>query len=358
MQFILILNFKIKTTVLNKKNIMKLKLTTFLSIITFAVNAQETENNMWSAGRPDGHAPVVVMGDHMHGKGNWMFSYRYMYMNMEDLKSGTNNATIANALTNYMVTPTRMPMNMHMLGAMYAPSNKMTLMAMVSTINMEMDHNTRMGGTFTTKSNGFGDVKLAALYKFLNKNKQTLHGKIGVSIPTGSITKSDITPASTRNATELPYPMQIGSGTFDGDLAITYLHQKEILSFGSQLNAVVRFRKNNRDYRLGNRYNFNNWLAVKTLKWLSISARVEGVLVKEIKGADANLNPMMVITADTNNSGGEIINSALGFNIYIPKGTLRNIRFGFEYGQPIYQKLNGIQLKNKETISLGVQYSL
>ena len=50
---------------------------------SLAVFAQETTDTStrWSAGRPDGHAPIPVMGDHMHGKGEWMFSYRYMYMN-------------------------------------------------------------------------------------------------------------------------------------------------------------------------------------------------------------------------------------------------------------------------------------
>ena len=37
----------------------------------------------WTAARPDGHAPISVMGDHMHAMGEWMVSYRYMTMDME-----------------------------------------------------------------------------------------------------------------------------------------------------------------------------------------------------------------------------------------------------------------------------------
>ena len=32
--------------------------------------------------RADSHAPIGVMGDHMHKKGKFMTSYRYMYMDM------------------------------------------------------------------------------------------------------------------------------------------------------------------------------------------------------------------------------------------------------------------------------------
>lgn len=340
---------------------MKLKIASIFAIATLAVSAQETQENTlsnWSAGRPDGHAPISVMGDHMHSKGGWMFSYRYMYMNMENLKKGDSDASYDDALTDYMVTPTAMPMNMHMLGTMYAPSDNLTIMAMVNVLSMKMDHITRMGGTFTTASSGLGDTKLAVLYNFFNNNRQTFHGQLGVSLPTGSITKSDVTPASTPNKTELPYPMQIGSGTFDSNLGLTYLYQKDLFSFGTQLKGVFRFGKNERDYKLGNRYNLNSWVAVKASDWLSFSVRIEGLTVSEIKGEDSNLTPGMVITADTDNSGGDYVNSGVGCNIYFPNGTLKNLRLGFEYSHPLYQNLNGIQLQNKENLVFGIQYSL
>jgi hypothetical protein len=151
--------------------------------------------------------------------------------------------------------------------------------------------------------------------------------------------------------------MQLGSGTFDTNLAVTYLCQGNVLSYGAQLRGVFRFGENERDYRYGNRYSLNNWLAARATDWLSFSVRLEGLTVSEINGKDPNLNPMMVITADTQNSGGTYLNSGLGFNIYVPSGALQNLRFGFELAAPLYQDLNGIQLQNKETLSAGVQYS-
>nr|WP_298792723.1 transporter [uncultured Allomuricauda sp.] len=338
---------------------MKKFISAIVLMASLALCAQETNDNIekWSAGRPDGHAPIAVMGDHMHGKNEWMFSYRYMYMNMEDLKQGSDNASFDNALANYMVTPTAMPMQMHMLGTMFAPSDKVTLMAMFNYVSMEMDHLTRIGGTFTTESSGLGDIKLSLLYQFFNKNRQSLHGQIGFSIPTGSITESDVTPASTPNETELPYPMQLGTGTFDPLVAVTYLGQSNSVSWGSQIKGVFRLGENNRDFRYGNRYTFNNWFAVKATDWISFSTRLEGLIVGELGGADPNLNPTMVITADTGNSGGTFLNGGFGFNIYASKGALKNLRFGFEFATPFYQDLNGIQLKNKETLTLGTQYS-
>ena len=327
------------------------------SIVLYAQESNDTTTEKWSAGRPDGHAPISVMADHMHGKGEWMLSYRFMAMNMEDLRRDTDDASFDDALTDYMVTPTRMPMNMHMLGAMYAPSDKFTLMAMINIMSMEMDHITRMGGVFTTEASGFGDVQISGLYKLFNKSRQTMHSQLGFSIPTGSVTENDVIPASAPNEAVLPYPMQIGSGTFDTNLALTYLCQGDIFSYGGQLRGIFRFGQNERDFRYGNRYTLNNWLGIKAADWLSFSVRLEGISVGKIEGADPNLSPMMVITADTANSGGNYLNSALGLNMYAPSGALKNMRFGFEFTSPLYQDLNGVQLKNRETITLGLQYS-
>lgn len=323
--------------------------------------AQETKNHdtEWTSRRPDGHAPISIMGDHTHHKGEVMFSYRYMNMYMEDLQQGTNEISASDArAAGYMVAPLSMPMGMHMLGAMYAPSDAITLTVMASYITNDMDLQTGTNVDFSTGSAGFGDVKIGMLYNFINEKRQSLHGQVNISIPTGSLEAMDVIPASNGNEILLPYPMQIGSGTYDADLALTYLGQANSVSWGSQLKGTYRFGENEFDYSLGNRYSLNSWFAVKANDWISISARVEGLSVGEINGANPNLTPAMVTTADTANSGGDYINAGLGFNVYAFKGSLKNMRFGAEYALPVYQNLNGIQLTQKQTITLGLQYSL
>ena len=342
---------------------IKIILTGVVCMTATLVFAQEKETeSTWKGNRPDGHAPISLMGDHYHSKGDWMFSYRYMHMNMEGIRNGSDNVNFQDLLIpnggSYMVTPTKMPMNMHMIGAMYAPSDRLTLMAMFNYISMEMDHLTAAGGTFTTESSGIADTKISALYKFLNKKNQSFHGQLGFSLPTGSIDNTDITPASSGNEVILPYPMQIGSGTLDTDVALTYLGQSSSVSWGSQLKGTFRFGENDNGYRLGNQFGLNNWFALKASDWVSFSARIQGLIVNKIEGINPILNPAMIITADTSNSGGEYVFGGLGVNFYVPKGNLKNFRFGFEYSSPLYQNLNGTQLKQQETITLGVQYAL
>ena len=72
----------------------------------------------WTSGRPDGHAPIGVMGDHTHGKGEFMASYRFMRMGMKGNRTGTEAESTEDVLADYMISPTEMVMSMHMLGLM------------------------------------------------------------------------------------------------------------------------------------------------------------------------------------------------------------------------------------------------
>jgi hypothetical protein len=45
----------------------------------------------WSPARPDSHAPIGVMGEHIHSEGEIMVSYRYMLMEMDGSLVGTDD---------------------------------------------------------------------------------------------------------------------------------------------------------------------------------------------------------------------------------------------------------------------------
>jgi len=105
-----------------------------------------------AGGSANSHAPIGVMGDHMHKSGEFMLSYRTMHMDMDGTRKGTsalNPVTIATTEPNRFfgvagqpatlrVVPTSMTMDMHMLGGMYAPSDWLTMMVMANYLKKEM----------------------------------------------------------------------------------------------------------------------------------------------------------------------------------------------------------------------------
>lgn len=321
-------------------------------IILMATCVQAHE---WSGGRPDGHAPIGVMGDHTHKTGEWMLSYRYMRMHMEGNRDGKDRLSSSEVLARYMVTPLEMDMDMHMVGAMYAPSDKLTLMGMLPYTEKSMKHQTRMGQRFTTRASGIGDIKLSGLYLVHNHGGQRVHLNLGVSLPTGSIDERDDTPAGSNQ--KLPYPMQLGSGTYDLMPGITYLGQQDDLSWGAQAIATIRLGENDNHYTLGDRLDMSAWLQRKWTDALSASVRINAQRWGDIDGADPDLNPMMIPTADPDLRAGTRADLLLGVNYYARNGVMKGHRFALELGKPVYQKLDGPQLETDWLFTAGWQYA-
>jgi len=301
------------------------------------------------------HAPIGVMGDHMHKKGEVMLSYRYMYMDMDGNRIGTNRVApreivgTGSAPGQFVVAPTRMPMDMHMLGGMYGLTDNVTLMAMVSYLDNSMDHLVRNGRRFTTESSGIGDTKVGALVRLKEQGRTNMHFGIGVSLPTGSTTERDDTPAMA-NAV-LPYPMQLGSGTFDLLPSFTYYSGAESLSWGAQVSAVIRIGENDESYTLGDQLAVTSWLAKDLSHNLSVSLRAKYQDRDNIDGANPVLNTRIVQTANTDLQAGNRLDLSLGLNYLFNSGH----RLAIEYAQPVRQDLDGPQLEVDSVLTVGWQ---
>ena len=335
---------------------MKNLLYPIVGIITSFTLSLHAQKAPWTAGRPDGHAPISVMGDHYHNKGDFMFSYRFMPMWMDGNLRAQNGIDLSTIHEDFMIAPLKMQMTMQMLGIMYAPSDHLTLMVMGNHITNTMDLQTRMGGSFTGSSGGFGDVSIAGLVRILNRNRQSLHANLGISIPAGDIDQRGNTPAM--DNAPLAYPMQLGSGTWDPVFGITYFGQGNFLSWGLQLKSKWRTGKNSKDYTLGNALESVAWIAGKTSNWLSLSASLKHTILGSIRGTDSDLNPMMMPLFDAENSGRQELYLGIGANFYVPSGPLKNFRIGVEVSNPVYQHVIGIQMKNKAVATVGFQYAL
>ena len=324
-----------------------------------------------------GHAPIGVMGDHRHGAGEWMFSYRYMRMDMRETRDGTEGLSPEDIVTRVpnrfagqpmqpatlRVVPTEMRMDMHMLGLMYAPSDRVTLMAMTHYVRNTMDHITFAGpsgtdrlGSFTSRSEGFGDTRITALVGLTGGGAHRLHLNLGLSLPTGSITERDdvLTPAGTRPLLRLPYEMQPGSGTFDVVAGMTYLGRAVSWNWGAQGIAVVRTGRNDEDYALGDRFDLTGWMAYDWSDRISTSVRLSGWTESAIDGLDAEI-VAPVQTADPDHYGGIGLELGLGINYQFARGVFAGNRFAFEWRKPFYQDLNGPQLESDWTLTVGWQ---
>ena len=329
----------------------KIMLLLFVFLFSSQAWADHAGEGSGTPGRPDSHAPIGVMGDHRHQEGEWMLSYRFRLMSMGGTLNGSSRVSDQQVLESFMVNPTEMTMTGHMLGAMYAPSDQVTLSFMVPFLNKSMDHITRSGGRFRTDSSGLGDLRMAGLIQLWETESHKLHFNAGLSLPTGTIDARDTTPMGPDSL--LPYPMQLGSGTLDLMPGVTYSGFSENWSWGSQALGTFRVGENKRGYNLGSRGELSIWGGRKWNDHLSSSLRLNGSTWGNISGADSRLNPLVVPTADPNQRAGSRLDLLLGLN-----GSLGNgHRLAIEGGIPLSQSLEGFQLETDYSLTAGWQFS-
>ena len=314
-------------------------------VLLFSASNVFAHSHLHHHHRVDAHAPIGVMRDHVHQKGELMISYRLGLMKMKGARSGDSRLTSSEVLNNYMMTPSSMEMKMHMFGAMYGVSDQFTLMGMGSVVENKMKIINRANRVIHRESSAFGDVKFSGMYQFFNRNSNRLQFNLGISLPTGSLKEN-------YRGARLAYPMQIGSGSYEALPGLSYSGQSSNYSYGAQVNGVFRLEKNDIGYRRGNSYNFTSWISRKINKSFALSSRINYEILQRTKGVDSSLNVMMTPVNNVDSTGGRRADYFVGANFIFGKN-----RFALEAGMPIYQKLNGTQLETDYQVIFGIQRS-
>ena len=297
--------------------------------------------------------------EHPHAAGTFMIEYQYMRMNMDGMRSGTDDIAstevakmvMADGL-GYMMSPTTMSMDMHMLMPMYNITKDISVMGMLNYTQNKMGMINMSGVKSDMTTSGLGDTGLNVNYKF---SDDMFAASLTVSLPTGSIEEKATMMGTEQTA---PYPMQLGSGTYDLTPALTYMGAYYDTRFGAQASYTYRAGSNASGYTLGNKANANAWVA-RSVSKVNLRATVDYNRWGDIEGKDDTImtNVMggmmdgtpMAPTAFTNNYGGSNIEAGVKISTAISM-----VNIGIEYSMPVYQDLNGVQMKGANSIGVNL----
>lgn len=302
----------------------------------------------------------------MHSQTNqWMFEYRWMRMSMEGLLDGSNKVSARDisgsdmnmmgppapaAGKDYLMAPVKMTMDMHMLMAMRGISERLSIMGTLNYLRNDGQMVMYEGMDSMVdrmKTSGLGDSMLEAAYSLNPAVKLSM----GLSIPTGSI---DQKGTMMNIKTRFPYTAQLGSGTYDMVPGIIYLSTSGVWEWGAEGSFTYRMGKNNNDYALGNRLDVSARTVYSINDQVQILGRLAAAKWGKIKGQDPAIDPMMSPDGDPKAQGGKRVDALVGIDIK----PVNNHLVKFEVGAPVYQNLNGPQLKTQWLFSLGYQYMM
>lgn len=320
--------------------------------------------------------PISLAGTRLHKAGQVMFNYRYMHMDMTKLADGDNglstqdvatmrnhNAGMPGQPATYRSAPQNMSVDMHMFGAMVGVTDDLSVMAMLPYVIKQMEMVTYRGmsgttelGTSNNETSGIGDVAASALYRLYDEGIHHLHLQAGLSFPTGSTTEKGRMLMANGQVMEmrLPYGMQLGTGTYGLLPGLTYWGASGDWNWGMQALGQINLGDNDQGYTFGDRAFATVWGGYSLGLGFSLSARLSQTYVGDIDGKDKRITGPTP-TADPDNYGGWNTSAAFGVNYRVPDGPLMGINPGVEISVPLYQNVNGPQLREAYTVFAGVR---
>lgn len=321
-------------------------------------------------------SPVMALDpshlEHPHGAGTLMVEFDYMRMQMDGLLEGKESVSNLVEKGTYLSEPTTMSMDMFMLMPMYNFTSNLSGMVMFNYLINSMDMRTRADSTtiddMMMMTQGIGDTEIDLSYKFLDNR---LAASFGLSLPTGSITEDMSMHMYMYHAqmghnmnmlmsdTRASYMMQLGSGTYDVTPSLTYLGAYYTWLYGAQASYTYRIGENSEGYTLGDKAKALAWVR-KPVPYAVLSAQLEFTRWGDIEGKDKMIETMMPLNSANNlvkaspdaftyNYGGSLLDVAIGATF--PVGP---VNLGVKAGMPVYQKLNGVQMKTAYTFTTSV----
>ncbi len=321
------------------------------------------------------HGPVGLMGNNLMPKGKVMLGYRFGAMSMSGNRIGTSRISddaIATTVPNVFfgapgqpptlrVVPQEMTMQMHMLGLMYAPTDRLTLMAMLPWVEKSMTSLTYAGpagtatlGTSKMRASGLGDIRVGGTYGLVTKGPDKVLLSMALSLPTGSITETGtmLSPMGVPMTRRMAYPMQLGSGTYDLLPAISYRTGAGRLNWGAQLRGIIRLGSNDEGYSLGDEVAVSAWASYRPGPAVSYWGRIEAARLGRIDGRDRLISgPMQGANPDFH--GGDTITLSAGADFTMQNGPLKGHMLSADIGVPVYQDLNGPRLGTDWVLGVG-----
>ena len=312
-------------------------------------------------------ANVITEAERAEVARRWHLSYTYAVSDYHDYHLGTQRIGYDEVLfqpgqedrtdDNYPVVPTEIKQEVHALRLAYDLTSTVTVRAQLPFVMQSTDHISIVPGydAFNISSEGVGDTALV-LDAIISQSLSSIWKLgAGVSVPTGSIDEEGDTPRAPGNQ-QLPYTMQLGSGTWDIPLLLSFRKYGARWDWGTNADFTWRTGKNDRDYRLGHKGGVAGWFQWKGFTAFSPGMRLHYRWRGRIAGQDAALlvpNPQFPYPAPVTNPsafGGEQIDLTVFVRFPLANGWYTEA----SYAQPLYLDLNGPQSSEKYHFSIEI----
>ncbi len=284
-------------------------------------------------------------------RARWELSYAYLAQSDDGNLTGTRALSTGEMLERYPVVPVIRSVREHGVAVTFRPTPRVTLHLALPYRTVRLRQVTRLNRTFERSASGAGDLVLAADWTAVAGGVRADAG-LGVSVPTGSVEVRDA------GGDLLPYPLQMGSGTWDVAPSLTLSGVAGPGAWRIEAGALLRPGENPRRYRLGH---VAEAAAVYAVRWRK-AVTAEAGLATRTWGNHAGADPELADLTDSplydaSLRGGRRIDVPLSLAVELPRTRWGAHSVRAEVRLPVRQDLHGPQLRREWSAAVTWTFS-
>jgi hypothetical protein len=321
--------------------------------LLLAATPVAAQEYLWNADRPDGVAPVGIVVDRPLDAGALRVGYRFSRAEWRGLRSTGGILLETDALDlGFTFVPLEMTATAHRLTLGYGITDDLTVMATGGYLMKDAQF-ANDSVFFFGDSEGIMDAEADVLWEVYSAGPYKGHLQLGVIAPFGSIDQTSDFP--TAADAQLPYDMQIGTGSWLVMPGVGAQVMNETGSVGGQIRGVFALTDNDRGWRPGDRLEGLVWMAHRFNRNVSASTGVRGYAANDIQGIDPDLETLRLPGDLALTYGGNRVDIPLGVNLRMTEGPLAGHRVGVEAVWTVHEKVHGPRIGSDWAVNIGWQ---
>lgn len=313
------------------------------------------ELDAWA--RPDDRPPAAAWWTEAVPEGSWRVAYRYENLSYDGLRDGRNDLSRKNvSKRGYDEIPEELATRTHTFELTYGAREFTSVWAALPFHAKELEGDAS-SGDLDQESTGVGDLVIGFTHHCCSDDDDgRMMWHLGLGFPTGSVDEEDDAPGG--GDQRLPYPMQLGTGTYALHPGVYWIENEESWTWGVGTRWRIHLDRNDEGYAPGDTATFQAWgsreIAEDLVGTLRLQSHFWGDYHSEDDelDADAGADPLN----DEHRQGGlrTDLFAGLGWEL---GGERRANRLDLEVGIPIDEWVDGPQMSNEWTVGFGWRYS-
>jgi hypothetical protein len=325
-------------------------------------------------------APMGIHGANMPEKGHFVLTAMPIFENHSGWLIGTKGVSpsyVASTTLTYIpstqnptpfmrVVPQDVTASFENIMLAYGISDKFSALISASVVQKQLYAQTFFGdsggqpiGGNYIGTKGLADLITNGIYKLYDDKKHRIQASLGLAYPLSPNTEtmSLFLPNATYDIERAHYAFQPGARTWDLFPGVVYAGNLNSWSWGLSYRGRLPLAANPQGWRYGDLHEFNGWLGYSVISGVTSTVRINGATQGTIRGLDPQIKGYAVPT-DPNFYGGKWIEVFGGSSFEGEIIGLKGYSLEIEAGIPIYQNLNGPQIRNNWQAGAAIKYKM